>query len=157
LRYGTSVYNGTIASYEIISTDPSTLPEDYLKEVQKRLIGGNSTVQDKIYQNELRKRKKLYEIYDKHNPTKPAGGNDASVIPKNHFELWGNRSYYDEKNDTWWSIEGAGNKRVYHRFSSDNNGAYHWSGSTGKNENRKGTTVDPIPESKVPIEVKRKK
>ena len=150
-------WNGRVQAFEIITNDPSSLSSEYLSEVQKRLIEGKATAQDLIYRNELRKRNILYEINDKHNPLKPKGDANASLLPENHLQLWENRSYYDESNGTWWSIEGVGKKRVYHRFSPGRDGTYHWSGSTGKNVNRKGEEVVPIRENNVPIKLKRQK
>jgi RHS repeat-associated protein len=149
-------WNESIKDHEIITSDPSLLDDAYLNIVQRRLIEGNSTEQDNIYANELRKRRVLYEINPKHDPSKPLGGPDASVIPNNHMELWDNRTTYESSNDVWWSYEGTGKKAIFHKFASDGNGAYHWAGSTGKNMNRRGKEVTPIPISKVPSSIKRK-
>jgi len=150
-------WNVSVQAYEVITNEPSNLTDEYLQQVQRRLLSGNGTARDKIYESELRRRKQLYEINDKHNPNKPLGGSNASVIPNNHQQLWESRSYYDSKNDTWWAKEGTGKKSVYHRFSGDGNGAYHWSGSTGQNFNRNGYEVDPISPQNVPTELKRQK
>jgi hypothetical protein len=149
-------WNVSIQAMEVITNDPSTLSDEYLSDVQRRLIGGNATDRDRLYEAELRRRGNLYGINDKHNPAKPSGGPDASILPTNHLELWESRAYYDEKQDAWWSMEGKGKKAVFHRFSNDGNGAFHWSGSTGKNENRKGYPVKPIPLNTVPVnEIKK--
>lgn len=68
-------------------------------------------------------------------------------MPDNHEELWNNREYKDSEGN-YWSVEGKGKKAVFHRFSKDNNGNYHWSGSTmgkrksGEEQNIKLNTVD---------------
>lgn len=43
---------------EIITSDPTTLTDDYLKGVQDRINKGNASVQDYNYQKELERRKK---------------------------------------------------------------------------------------------------
>ena len=152
---GFKQWNSQIRGYEIITTDPKTLDDKYLSEVQKRLIEGNATAQDLIYENELRKRRILYPVNPKHDPSRPNGGANASVLPENHLDLWEKRTTYDAKTDTWWSIEGSGKKAVFHRFSGYQ-GEYHWTGSTGDNRNRNGGKVKPIRTTDVPVSTKRK-
>jgi hypothetical protein len=69
--------------------------------------------------------------------------------------LWDKRSWFDKKSNSFWSVEGEGKKAVYHRFSGDRQGNYHWSGSTGINYNKKGNVVKPIEMQNVPKEIKR--
>jgi RHS repeat-associated protein len=90
----------------------------------------------------------------------PRGGNDnpynpnKEKLPTNHEELWG-QSRPDPKypNDTRWTREGTGRDAVYHRFQTDNNGNWHWNGSTN------GTTASgrprSIPIQNVPINLRR--
>lgn len=78
-----------------------------------------------------------------YNPTK-------SVIPADAEELFG-RSI--EVDGVRWTKTVEGRTTVYDRFFSDNNGNWHWSGSTA------GSTLsgkpNPIPLDQVPISVKR--
>jgi hypothetical protein len=87
---------------------------------------------EEIRQQELLYKSKQNDIYkanSKHDPKSPDyGGKDASVEPPNAQLRWSNRRYYDKK--YWWTIEGSGKNVVYTRFSPDNTGGYHYSGSS---------------------------
>jgi RHS repeat-associated protein len=58
---------GPSANLTIHTTDPSTLSDDYLKEVKKRIDAGTATLQDYQYQDEINKRKKEGKLQDKDN------------------------------------------------------------------------------------------
>jgi hypothetical protein len=80
-----------------------------------------------------------YKPNEKHNPhSKDYGGPKASVEPHNALELWSKRNYYDGK--YWWTLEKKGKDIVYTRFSPDNTGGFHYSGSSN-GVNNKGDHV----------------
>jgi RHS repeat-associated protein len=139
-------------TFQRITTDVSNLKAQDILDLKDRIIKGTATDQDKIHAAALIKARLDYQINLKHVT---ASGN-ASKLPANHTELWDNRTIYDTDSDTYWSIEGKGKKAVFHRFSGDGNGSYHWSGSTGRNLNRKGNAVKPLDKSVVPNSVKQK-
>ncbi|MGV6988191.1 hypothetical protein ACWA5Z_04205 [Testudinibacter sp. P80/BLE/0925] len=56
--------------------------------------------------------------------------NTKSVIPENHVELWNKSFIVDDDPENKWAIEYRNNIPVYHRFQNDNNGNFHWDGST---------------------------
>jgi RHS repeat-associated protein len=57
-------WNGNIQSYEQITTDPSQLNNEYLEKVNRRLLNGTATDQDKLYANEVAQRKEAGLIAD---------------------------------------------------------------------------------------------
>jgi uncharacterized protein RhaS with RHS repeats len=73
-----------------------------------------------------------------------------AILPKNHKKLFKNSKKVGKNR---WTKEGKGKKAVYHRFSSDGNGKYHWSGSTN-GKNHKGVPRK-IKDKDVPKEVKK--
>jgi|GEM_PF-211000 len=81
--------------------------------------------------------------HERRNPTK-------SELPRNHEDLW-EQSRPDPKKPetTRWTKEGSGKDAVYHRFSGDHNGDWHWSGSTAKGGPQ---TISP---NHVPVEMMR--
>jgi RHS repeat-associated protein len=122
-------------------TNVEDLKAEDILQIKERIDKGVGSEIDHFYAGQLRIRRLFYEINPKHDPTKPVGGSNASVLPNNHKDLWDNRIGYDDASDTWWSIEKKGKKTVFHRFSGDGNGNYHWSGSTGEDKNRNGQAV----------------
>jgi len=109
---------------------------------------------EEIYQEEQLKKSKESDIYEpnpKHDPNSSSyGGAKSSVEPENAKELWEKRNYYDKESGTWWTVEGKGNKAIYTRFSSDNAGKFHYSGSSN-GINKWG---EPVPLKKIPQSVK---
>jgi hypothetical protein len=108
---------------------------------------------EEIRQQELLYKSKQNDIYkpnSKHDPdNEDYGGIEASEEPENAEELWKMRQYMDDEGH-WWTIQGKGNDAVYTRFTSDNAGGYHYSGSSnGKNKWGK-----PVPLKKIPQPVK---
>jgi RHS repeat-associated protein len=93
------------------------------------------------------------------NPTHLSNTNTyiprKSVLPSNHEELWRNRSYVDEHGD-YWTVEYDDNMKnpVYHRFEKNNNGEYHWNGSS--NGMTKKETPYKIVETLIPTALKRR-
>jgi len=77
-----------------------------------------------------------YENPGHHDPSGYGPNNynrNKAVLPKNHRQLFKDSKQVGKNR---WTKEGFGKKAVYHRFSSDGNGKYHWSGSTnGKTSN----------------------
>jgi RHS repeat-associated protein len=93
----------------------------------------------------------------------PEGGrlpynSTKSVIPSNHQELWENSiADPDGNKNVRWTVEGKGNKKVIHRFQSDQpdgSGTWHWNGST--NAKTKNGRDRSIPENVVPNVVVKK-
>jgi filamentous hemagglutinin len=79
----------------------------------------------------------------KHTPGMQGNNRAAGTEPRNSLDLF-NSSVPDGK-DVRYAIDSSGN---INRFSSDGNGVFHWSGSTGD-------TSAPLNVSKIPIEVRR--
>lgn len=138
----------TAENLQIFTDDPSTLPLDYLTLVRQRLLSGTASAQDQKYRSEVQKRivgvnDKLIDN-DEHIPWKKVYNYAKGVVPDNVDKLWESRSYYDEKSQTWWSVEGEGKDAVFHRFSGKNAGGnFHWSGSSnGKNKNGKDVKLE---------------
>ena len=141
---------------QIFTTDHSSLPEEYLMLVSQRLLNGTASEQDKLYRSEVRKR--ITGTNDKYviNPAHVLGPNynpNKSVLPTNHETLWDSRSYYDEKSDTWWSVEGKGKKAVFHQFNGKNKGEYHYAGSSNGKNNKGADKI--IPENAIPNDLKK--
>jgi RHS repeat-associated protein len=140
----------------IITTDPSTLTDEYLGLVRSRLMNGTASDQDKLYRSEVQKRivgaNDKYVVNPQHDPSSGKYKSNKSVLPSNHQALWEKRSYYDEKKDEWWSVEGEGKKAVYHRFKGDN-GIYHWNGSS--NGTTKSGTEYKIKQDHIPNDAKK--
>ena len=101
-----------------------------------------------------------YENPGHHDPRKFEDGkplpnkydNSKSVLPNDHKELF-KRSLEDPCDPSKrWTKVGDGKKTEWHRFSSDGNGNYHWSGSTnGKtkdNKSPRGPKPEPSSEAK---------
>jgi hypothetical protein len=96
-----------------------------------------------------------------HDPTNnPANTNrydpTKSVLPENHVDLFKKSIPVKDPETgriTRWTKEGTGKRAVYHRFQAQENGVYHWNGSTA------GVTQSgqprEIPMNKVPEEVQR--
>ena len=57
-------FNTERGFFEQITNDPSQLTNEYLKEVNKRLLIGEGTAQDKLYADEVTKRRKAGTIVD---------------------------------------------------------------------------------------------
>jgi RHS repeat-associated protein len=57
-------WNETIKAYEKITTNPANLDDDYLAGVNRRLINGTATAQDKLYASEVAARKTAGKIKD---------------------------------------------------------------------------------------------
>jgi RHS repeat-associated protein len=92
----------------------------------------------------------VYENPGHHDPTSPNYNSTKSMLPDNAEELF-SRSV--DVNGTKWAKEGTGKKAIYHRFSSDGNGNWHWSGSTAGVTSAGAPNV--IQTQNVPISVRR--
>jgi filamentous hemagglutinin len=79
----------------------------------------------------------------KHTPGMPGNRSNAGTEPANSLDLF--NSSIPGGNDTRYAIDSNGN---INRFSSDGNGVYHWTGSSG--DERASLNV-----SKIPIDVRR--
>jgi filamentous hemagglutinin len=119
-------------------------------------MNGTASDQDKLYRSEVQKRivgaNDKYVVNPQHDPSSGKYKSNKSVLPSNHQALWEKRSYYDEKKDEWWSVEGEGKKAVYHRFKGDN-GIYHWNGSS--NGTTKSGTEYKIKQDHIPNDAKK--
>ncbi|MFH6994548.1 thrombospondin type 3 repeat-containing protein [Flavobacterium sp. FlaQc-48] len=145
---------------EIFTNDPSKLSDNYLAGVIQRTNQGNSTFSDQNYLKEAIKRHNViksddggYLIYENPGHHDPRGGrlpynSTKSVIPSNDLELWKNSVSDPVDSETRWTKEGKGSKAVYHRFQSDNNGVWHWNGSTNgkdKKGNPREIKINNVP------------
>jgi hypothetical protein len=154
---------------EMITNDPSSLPDEYLRKAEDRLNSGQGNANDWRLRDEIQRRKTARENvggdfgspampkYENPGHHDPNGGENPydpnkSVLPENHEELW-KRSVPDpKKGDTRWTKEGDKNP-TYHRFQDDGNGNWHWNGSTkGKTKNNKDRKISI---NDIPVEIKR--
>ncbi len=143
--------------------DPSTLDDQYLDDIRRRHESGEKIhSQEYQYLDEAYKRTLSnkgisfdgnYVINPQHVPNSGEYKSNKSVLPENHQELWKGKSYKDSEGN-WWSVEGKGKKAIFHRFQEDNNGNYHWNGST--NGKTKSGDSYPININNVPNELKKK-
>ncbi|MCP2087418.1 UNVERIFIED_ORG: hypothetical protein J2Y81_003435 [Paraburkholderia sediminicola] len=79
----------------------------------------------------------------KHTPGAQGNNPSAGTEPRNSLDLF--NSSVPGGDDVRYAIDSSGN---INRFSSDGNGVFHWSGSTGD-------TAVPLNVSKIPIDVRR--
>jgi len=79
----------------------------------------------------------------KHTPGMAGSNPGAGIEPSNSLDLF--NSSIPGGDGTRYAIDANGN---INRFFDDNNGVYHWSGSTGDKANR-------LDVSKIPIDIKR--
>ena len=85
------------------------------------------------------------ESNGKHTPGLPGYNPSAGTEPRNSLDLF-NQSIASPKDPTVrYSIDAQGN---INRFSSDGNGRFHWSGSTGD-------ASAPLNPNPIPIEIRR--
>ena len=133
--------------YERIHPKPEDYSDEYLAEAEQRMNSGNAFPNDWRLAGEIQRRKTARENGGgeggNENPAKytnpghhdPNGGPNPynpgkTVIPSNHEDLW-SQSKVDPNNEkVRWAKEGKGRKAIYHRFSSDPNNEWHYSGSS---------------------------
>nr|WP_262890647.1 RHS repeat-associated core domain-containing protein [Kordia aestuariivivens] len=128
-----------------ITNDPTKLSDQECADVRMRIETGNASQQDQRYAKEAYNRadnptnapvnSPRFLNYENSGHHDPCGGrlpynNRKSVLPNNHLELWNLSVAEEGKGDVRWTKVGSGNKAVYHRFQDDNNGTWHWNGST---------------------------
>ncbi|MEU1755712.1 polymorphic toxin-type HINT domain-containing protein [Micromonospora matsumotoense] len=81
------------------------------------------------------------------NPYNPNKG----VLPADAAEQFQNSVLV---NGVRWTKIGSGKKAIYYRYSNDEHGNWHWSGSSNGRDSR-GNPVE-IPENHIPIQVRRR-
>ena len=150
---------------EVFTNDPSKLDDNYLRGVIQRVNQGKARLSDQIYLKEAISRLNSikddngnYLIYENPGHHDPNGGRlpynkTKSVLPANHENLWLKSKSDPENVNVRWTKEGERKKAVYHRFQSDNNGNWHWNGSTD-GETKAGQPRQ-IPINQVPNEIKK--
>lgn len=143
---------------EIITNDPSSLSDEYLKDVLDRLLTNRMRQSDWQYVDEAIKTgldlPSTYENPGHHDPSR-LGANPydptKSVLPENHKWLW--KQSVEASDGNRWAKEGKGKKTVYHRFQNDGNGNWHWNGSTaGQTKSGKERSIKI---NNVPNEIKK--
>lgn len=143
--------------YEHYTNDPSSLSDEYLEEVNKRIEAGIPTAQDMIYAQEVQKRKldckigAKYENPGTHDPSTNKYVRTKSVLPANHEDLFKQSILASDGNR--WTKVGKGKKAVYHRFFNSGNNVWHWSGSS--NGKTKAGNDEIIKENEIPVDIKR--
>jgi RHS repeat-associated protein len=152
-----SQWNVSIQAFEIITTNPGTLSDEYLDGVRKRLLNGTSTANDRMCANEVSLRQKAgkilpnYENPGHHDPLATNFNRTKSILPLNHAEMF-EQSQLGADGNRWTKV-GKGKKAVYHRFQDDGNGNWHWNGSTDSKLN--DGTPNAIQQQNVPVGIKR--
>jgi hypothetical protein len=96
-------------------------------------------------------------VYENNGHHDPHGGTEPynplkCVLPPDAAEQFANSMAIGSAR---WAKIGKGKKAVYYRYFNDQNGNWHFSGAS--NGVRKNGMPDPIPEDRIPIEIKRKK
>lgn len=138
-------------------SDPRELTGFELAEIAKRIREGKATLNDNRVDYLLRMQNEMYELHPKHDKLDfQTKVKHASIAPDNHAEIWDSRKEkgVQDKKGNWWVAEGFGKKTVFHRFMDDDNGAFHWSGSTADGMDKRGLPVKGIDKQYVPKELK---
>ncbi|WP_199027150.1 hemagglutinin repeat-containing protein [Ralstonia sp. ASV6] len=114
-----------------------------LRDYILMMAGGNDNNRMPIPEKVTANNGLQVESNPKHTPGMPGSNVRAGTEPRNSLELF-NNSIPGDRNKRY-AIDSDGN---INRFSTDGNGVYHWSGSTGDTRN-------PLELSPIPKEVKR--